>query len=306
MIESIKILGDFDKIITFDKERNIGKHKISLVYPISNQPNFNFQTEEKIEEKIGVSFAKDFNNFQECLAMDKNSKYIVCCGFYDNTFKIFDIENFKMIQSISKHLDIVNCSKMNWKYIVTGSQDTTVIVWEIDLKEGKVKEIPKHIFFEHEKEVKSVAISIEYDIVLSGSIDGKLIFHSLNKGKLIQSIILSDQKPISIIKIIKEGNIITFSENSNKLRLFTINGYLLKEVKCLQNIYSISITEDSNFIFLGGEKGILEIRKLFNLEPIQKVDLKEKIYSISIIEKGFLIIGFGNGELNIGNFIERN
>ncbi|KAJ5073168.1 beach domain-containing protein [Anaeramoeba ignava] len=162
------------------------------------------ENQNKIQIQIPVPFSQDFDNFEECLEIDKKSRYLISCGFDDNTFKIIKIENCEIIQNISKHKDIVTCLKMNKKYLVTGSKDTTVIVWDIEEQRKKnkiqVKEKPKHIFFEHEKEVKSVAISAEYDIVLSGSIDGKLIFHSLNKGKLIQSIILSDQKPISIIK----------------------------------------------------------------------------------------------------------
>ncbi|KAJ5066958.1 beige/beach-related [Anaeramoeba ignava] len=301
--DALMILGSSDKIVTIDKEGIIQKHTFSLFDSNSKNQGFNCALEKKLKEKIELSFSKNFNNFQESIGIDTNSNCIICCGFSDNTFKFFQFDGSKMVQSISKHKDTVNCISNDSKYIVTGSRDTTVIVWEFDLKEGKVKEIPKHVF-EHEKEVKSVAISTEYDIVLSGSIDGKLIFHSLNKGKHIQSIILSDQKPISIIQITKEGNIITFSENSNILRLFTINGYLLKEAKCLQNVYSISITQDSNFIFLGGENGIFEIRNLFDLNLIQKVGLEAKIYSISIIEKSFLIIfGLGNGETKIGEFI---
>ncbi|KAJ5071298.1 beige/beach-related [Anaeramoeba ignava] len=306
-IDLMLVMGSVNKIVAIDKEGNIAKYTFYLNDPNPKNPKFVCEIDKKIEAKIGVSFPEDFNNFQGFSTLIRNLKYLISCGFNDNSFKMIDIENSKIIQIISKHQDIVNCLSLDSKYFVTGSKDTTVIVWEFDLNEEKVKENPKYIFFEHEKEVKSVAISAEYDVVLSGSIDGELIFHSLNKGKYIQSMILSDHQPISIIKISKEGNIITFSENSNILRLFTINGYLIKEVQSSQNIYSISITQDSNFIFLGGEKGILEIRKLFNLKMIQKFNLKEKIYSISIIEKGFLIIiGLGNGVIKIGNFIERN
>eukprot|EP01156_Anaeramoeba_ignava_P002117 Anaeramoba_ignava/a217599_28.p1 GENE.a217599_28~~a217599_28.p1 ORF type:complete len:713 (+),score=250.60 a217599_28:320-2458(+) len=304
MLQKISLVEECDKIITFDQERIIGNHRWDLFDPNRKNPKFAFEIDENLEkkQKIGISFSQDFNNFQECTAVDKNSDYLICGGFCDNTFKIFEIENYKMTQIVSKHRDIVNCLAMDWNYIATGSKDTTVIVWEFDANEGKVKEKPKHVFFEQEKEVKSVAISIEYDIVLSGSIDGKLIFHSLNKGKLIKSIILSDQKPISIIQITKEGNIITFSENSNILRLFAINGDLIKEFKCSQNINSISITQDSNFLILGGEEGILEILNLLDLNPIRTFKFeKQKIYSTLVTANGFIIIGLGNGELRIGN-----
>ncbi|KAJ5077128.1 beige/beach-related [Anaeramoeba ignava] len=285
-------------LLTIDKDGEIRIQKIRLNNPNANKnvTNFTFWIDTKIEEKKGkiwIPFQQDLNNFQGYLSLDQNWKYLICSGFNDNSFKIIDTENYKMIQSISKHKDIVNCLSTDWKYLVTGSKDTTVIVWKIYSKE--------------KKKVKSVAISVEYDIVLSGSINGELIFHSLNKGKHIQTIILSDQEPISIIKITKEGNIITFSQNSNILRLFTINGYLVKEVICLQNIYSISITPDSKFLFLGGEKGIFEIRNMFDLKGIKNFDLEEKIYSILIIEKTFLVvIGLSNGELIIGNFIENS
>ncbi|KAJ5068238.1 beach domain-containing protein [Anaeramoeba ignava] len=288
------------------KQKGIQNSKQEIIIPNLNINQNKKKNKKKMKNQIEIIFPQDFNNYQECLLIDKDSKYLFCCGFNDNSFKIINVQNYEIIKSISKHQDIVNCLSNDWKYIVTGSKDTTVIVWEIELKENKVKEIAKHIFFEHKKEVKSVAISIEYDIVLSGSIDGKLIFHSLNKGKHIQTITSEDEKPITKIKITKEGDIITFSENSNILRLFTINGFLLRRIQCSENIYSISISEDSKFIITGGEKGKLEIRKIFNLKTIQEFDLNETIYSISIIQKVFLIIGLKNGFIKIGYFTDQN
>ncbi|KAJ5073637.1 beige/beach-related [Anaeramoeba ignava] len=276
------------QITTIDKERILGKHGWEFL----NKPNsknrfFNFYLHAMTEKqaKIGVSFSQDFHNLQGSFQMDKNLRFLICCGFCDDTFKIFDAENYKMTQSVSRHKDIVNCLAIDSRYLVTGSKDTTVIVWEFSLRSGKVRQEPQTVFFEHEKEVRSVALSVDYDIVLSGSVDGKLIFHSLNKAKA--------------------SNIITFSENSKILRLFTINGYLIKEETCSQNIYAISITQDSSVVFLGGDKGIFETRNLFDLQLIRFFDFKEKIYSLSIIEKVFIVmIGLGNGQIKVGNFIE--
>eukprot|EP01156_Anaeramoeba_ignava_P006077 Anaeramoba_ignava/a347683_55.p1 GENE.a347683_55~~a347683_55.p1 ORF type:complete len:2217 (+),score=613.13 a347683_55:83-6733(+) len=305
MSNNVAFTGSSDKIITMDKERIIGNHRWVLVESKTSTAPFSIELDTALKTKTsaGVSFAPDIRSFSGCAAIDCNARFIICCGFWDDTFKIFSIENSKMTQSISRHKNVVTCLALDGEYLVTGSRDTTVIVWKYDEKEGKVYEKPKHVFLVHDREVNSVDLKTRFDIVVSASKDGSFIIHTLHKGKHIRTVFPFEKHPVSIIKISNEGDILTFSDSDMKLRLFTINGYLLKEASCAQVIYSLEITPDSQCVVFGGREGIIQIRSLVDLKLIHSFELNQIIYSIVIASGRFMIVGFGEGNLLIGYFV---
>ena len=71
--------------------------------------------------------------------------------------------------------------------LVTGSLDTTVLVWEVI--DGVVSPSPKHILHGHDTAVSCVAVLPGYDLIASGSHDGTVILHSLRKGQYLRTIV---------------------------------------------------------------------------------------------------------------------
>ena len=67
-------------------------------------------------------------------------------------------------------------------YVVTGSKDTTVMLWEVDVASKSPPEKPIHILFGHDDAVSAVAIDADLDMVASVSLDGTCIVHTLKSG----------------------------------------------------------------------------------------------------------------------------
>lgn len=86
--------------------------------------------------------------------------------------------------------------------IVTGSMDTTCIIWQVIQEYGvsvNVDPVPVHILYGHTNTVTSVDISNELDLVVSASLDGTVNLHTVRTGSYVKSLSFSNEK-IAIFK----------------------------------------------------------------------------------------------------------
>lgn len=124
-------------------------------------------------------------------------RLLFSCGHYDNSFRVTALDTGKLIQVVDEHSDIVTCIAWtqdfgrNW--IITGSCDCTVMVWEVNLndRELPVAINPLYVLYGHDDAISTVAINAELDVVLSGSTDGTIIVHSLREGVYTRSILVN-------------------------------------------------------------------------------------------------------------------
>lgn len=64
-----------------------------------------------------------------------DSRFLIACGFWDNSFRVFSTETAKIVQIIFGHFDVVTClsrSECNITsdcYIASGSADCTILLW---------------------------------------------------------------------------------------------------------------------------------------------------------------------------------
>ncbi|MBI1307960.1 MAG: hypothetical protein GC181_15255 [Bacteroidetes bacterium] len=128
------------------------------------------KTSKIIENKIPV----------RGIALSTNKRFIFCAD-ESTVVKQYDGLGNK-IKDLEGHTDYVNAiaySNDN-KYLVTGSNDKTAIVW--DVLTGKVK----HVLKGHDWKIVSVDISADSKYAVTGSIDGKVIIWNLETGELIK------------------------------------------------------------------------------------------------------------------------
>jgi neurobeachin-like protein 1/2 len=151
--------------------------------------------------------------------------------------------------------------------------------------QAPVAPTPLHILYGHDDAVVSVAVNAPLDIVVSGSLDGSVIVHSLRQGRYIRSIYrdpVVTRSPaadaaeseeakgaapsIHFVGICVVGYLVTYSKNDSCILTYTLNGRLIANTTVAETLNALAISEDGNVIITGGTDRIINMRWCHNLE----------------------------------------
>lgn len=120
------------------------------------------------------------------------------------------------------------CLSKDGKYIVTGSEDGVLIVSTpyVTSKKRELKVLAT--LSGHHSSILSIAISLNYGVILSGSNDGTAIVWCLYELRFIRSL-YGHSKPVNYVDINNlTGDLYTISDNC--IRMYSINGVCLSSV----------------------------------------------------------------------------
>jgi WD40 repeat protein len=221
---------------------------------------------------------------------------IFSCGYWDHSLRSNSIDTGKLVQAVYHHSDVVTSiaigKDFNKYWLVSGSRDCTVHVWEIHLdRQDPLGLNPLHIFYGHDDAITTVAINAELDMVISGSIDGTIIMHNLREGLYVRSIVVGNSfkqpsvkpiletrsastsnadisfistpsppspqvpqhlKKVTWVGICKEGYIVVYVSEDDMLYSYTINGHLLVSRHIHERLNVFKISEDGLVLLTGG------------------------------------------------------
>ncbi|KAH7332120.1 hypothetical protein KP509_20G069100 [Ceratopteris richardii] len=249
--------------------------------------------------------------------------YLATCGFWDNSFRLISLNDGSW-QSYRRHKDVVSCIAVSsdGSIIVTGSHDTTIIVWEIDCfssqgrKQGQkdssstsenlLFEKPRHVLSGHDDIITSVAVSVELDLVVSGSRDSSCILHTLREGRYVRSIQHPSKNSISRLALSKHGLLVLYSKDDLTFFLYSVNGKRLASAYSNGRINCMKLSSCGEFLICGGDQGQLVLRSVYSLEIIRRYDgTNIPIISIAVTPDDCFLAGLNDGSLLIYS-IERS
>lgn len=224
---------------------------------------------------LGDNFSQNLRVRSNCFVTTVDSRFLIACGFWDNSFRVFSTETAKIVQIVFGHYGVVTClsrSECNITsdcYVASGSADCTVLLWHWNARtqtivgEGEVP-TPRATLTGHEQPVTSVVISAELGLVVSGSVDGPVLVHT-TFGDLLRSL----EPPSGFnspenIAMSREGVIVVNYERGH-ISAFTINGKRLRHESHNDNLQCLLLSRDGEYLMTGGDKGIVEVWRTFNL-----------------------------------------
>ncbi|KAK3141842.1 hypothetical protein QOZ80_4BG0338960 [Eleusine coracana subsp. coracana] len=216
-------------------------------------------------------------------------KEIITGGHADGSLKLISADGARTIEIASGHLAPVTCLALSpdSDYLVTGSRDTTVILWRIhrtgsshkkngpepppatpttprsplssstssvsNLSETRRHRIegPMHVIRGHLGEVTCCAVSPDLGVVASSSNASGVLLHSLRTGRLIRRLEVTEAHAISLSS---QGIILVWNGSKKTLSTFTVNGLLVATSVLLPfsgQISCIEISTDGNFALIG-------------------------------------------------------
>eukprot|EP01126_Amoeba_proteus_P004346 TRINITY_DN11452_c0_g3_i2.p1 TRINITY_DN11452_c0_g3~~TRINITY_DN11452_c0_g3_i2.p1 ORF type:complete len:184 (-),score=29.06 TRINITY_DN11452_c0_g3_i2:632-1183(-) len=178
-------------------------------------------------------------------------------------------------QSLQGHKDRVTCLCLteDGKFLVSGSEDTTLLVWNVITDQRSrtsrgnlparvpifVEPHPPHILYGHSSRVTAVAASSEQDVCVSGSY-GTVMIHKLRRGDYVRHVALVSPKTSEALYIdmvvmdTYTGNWIAYSKGQLLLQLYSVNGRLIHSLYTSEHIADMCITSDAKYLVTGGQK----------------------------------------------------
>ncbi|KAJ3424666.1 beach domain-containing protein [Anaeramoeba flamelloides] len=282
-----------------ENKKNKNKDKEGM----KNKIQINFQLTFGLKKKIGCPFANKMKIFSNCFFLIKSSKCFISSGYFDNSFKIINAESGNLIQSISVHKDAVTTISFENNILVTGSRDTTVIVWEFLPKLNKVNNTPKQILYGHDDEVNCVDINYKHDLIISSSSDGTCIMNSIGSGQYIRTIYPKNSKNITFCKVLPNGMILLYSQIQKLVWMYSINGKLLSHQSSQSVWRDWKISKNGQVLVTIGVPETIQIWliKPNNLLKVNAINTEGIPNSIELIEKNnIFIVGFEDGNFLAG------
>ena len=190
-------------------------------------------------------------------AVSHDAKFVFSGGHWDWSLRVYSLLKSKMISSIIHHTDIITCLALDSTgyILVTGSRDTTCVIWNLSFgesrnlsntneQESNALLSPALTLYGHTNEITSIAVSIELDLVVSGSLDGTCNIHTVEHGIYVRTIRPSID-PIRNLQLSTQRHILIHTENvDTHLYLYSINGGLIRTRKLEYQIVDMILSEE--------------------------------------------------------------
>uniref|UniRef100_A0AAG5DUL1 Neurobeachin n=1 Tax=Anopheles atroparvus TaxID=41427 RepID=A0AAG5DUL1_ANOAO len=293
-----------------ESTQNINANLPLTMDPLLSQINgHNTSSNQQNRRHLGDNFSQKLQIKANCYVTTVDSRFLIACGFWDNSFRVFSTETAKIVQIIFGHFGVVTClsrSECNITsdcYIASGSADCTILLWHWNARtqsivgEGEIP-TPRATLTGHETAVTSVVISAELGLVVSGSINGPVLVHT-TFGDLLRSLEApKDFISPENITLSREGFIVV-NYDEGSVAAYTINGKLLRYESHNDNLQCMLLSRDGEYLMTAGNKGIVEVWRTFNLAPLYAFPAcNSGIRSLALThDQKYLLAGLATGSI---------
>ncbi|KAK7340142.1 hypothetical protein VNO77_20836 [Canavalia gladiata] len=218
-------------------------------------------------------------------------KEVITGGHADNSIRLVSSDGAKTLETAYAHCAPVTCLGLSpdSNYLVTGSRDTTVLLWRIrralvshssvvsehstgtgtspsstsnssshltEKDRRRRIEGPIQVLRGHHSEILSCCVNSDLGIVVSCSHSSDVLLHSIRRGRLIRRL---DGVEAHIVCLSSDGVVMTWNESQHTLSTFTLNGTPIARAQ-LSFFCSISCME----ISVDGTSALIGINSLEN------------------------------------------
>ncbi|XP_053786341.1 neurobeachin-like protein 2 isoform X1 [Desmodus rotundus] len=302
-----------DMLVTVSANGLLGTHSW-LPYDRNISNYFSFIKEStKVQRLLSGPWVQDSGVSGQALAVTPDGKLLFSGGHWDGSLRVTALQRGKLLNQISRHLDIVTCLALDTCgiYLISGSRDTTCMVWQLLQKDGLsvgLASKPLQVLYGHEAAVSCVAISTELDMAVSGSEDGTVIIHTVRRGQFVAALRPPGNMlpgPVSHLALGSEGQIVVQSSARERLgaqvtyslHLYSVNGRQRASLPLVEQPTALAVTED--FVLLGTAQCALHILHLNKLLPAAPpLPMKVPIRSLAVTkERSHVLVGLEDGKL---------
>ncbi|XP_029706920.1 lipopolysaccharide-responsive and beige-like anchor protein isoform X2 [Takifugu rubripes] len=238
----------------------------------NNVGNHRRQISDLLDQSIQIS--------SQCFVVTADNRFILLCGFWDKSFRVYSTDSGKLTQIVFGHRDVVSCLARSESYIggdcyvLSGSRDATLLLWYWNGKHNSIGEspgreftTPRAILTGHDCEVTCASVCAELGLVISGCKEGPCLIHSMN-GDLLRTLEAPEDclRP-RLIQSSTEGNCIIYYDKGH-FCLFSVNGKLLGHLEVEDSIKAMFLSRDGQYLLMGGDGGVVSVWQVHDLKQL--------------------------------------
>ncbi|XP_055014161.1 LOW QUALITY PROTEIN: lipopolysaccharide-responsive and beige-like anchor protein [Boleophthalmus pectinirostris] len=230
------------------------------------------QISDLLDQSIQIS--------SQCFIITADNRFILLCGFWDKSFRVYSTDTGKLTQIVFGHWDVVTCLARSESYIggdcyvLSGSRDATLLLWywngkTCSIGEGSATEftMPRAILTGHDCEVTCASVCAELGLVISGCKEGPCLIHSMN-GDLLRTLEAPEscERP-RLVQASSEGHCVVYYERG-LFCVFSVNGKLQGHMQVDDGIKAMLLSRDGQYLLMGGDGGVVSVWQLHNLKQL--------------------------------------
>ncbi|XP_075385717.1 neurobeachin-like protein 1 isoform X2 [Tenrec ecaudatus] len=310
--------GSPELLITVSMNNVIGTHGwLSYDRNISNYFTFikdQTVTNPKTQRCMNGPFAPGLEVTSKLFVVSHDAKLLFSAGHWDNSIQVMSLTKGKIISHNIRHMDIVTCLATDYCgiHLISGSRDTTCMIWQITQQGGVpvgLASKPFQTLSGHSGEVLCVALSTELDMAVSGSRDGTVIIHTIQKGQYMRTLRPPCESSLLLtipyLALSWEGHIVisssieekTTRKDKNTLHLFSVNGTYLRSQILKEQVSDICVIGEH--VVTGSLQGLLSIRDLHSLSlSTSPLAMRLPIHCLCVTkEYSHILVGLEDGKL---------
>ncbi|KAL0021859.1 hypothetical protein WJX77_009077 [Trebouxia sp. C0004] len=264
---------------------------------------------------LGTPFATEIEA-RHCFAVLPGGRTVVCCGYWDNSIRCYTTDEGRLLQSLHQHKDVVTCvaSGTDSRTVVSGSRDTTLVIWDAvpPPRVGKLKqkgavslvlrERPRHVLYGHSDAVACLAVCTDLDLVISASADGSVLFHTLLEGRYVRCLHLPCNAPPKLLAIAPgPGILLAHSWQSLAIHAYTINGRHIVSAEGIEQLNAFAVSADGRFVLTGGAKGVINLRWIHSLQVAHRYETNNEtskhraVNAVAVTSEDCMVAGCSDG-----------
>ncbi|CAG7818805.1 unnamed protein product [Allacma fusca] len=277
--------------------------------PLVMDPVLSQVNNQMSKRHLGDNFSQKVKMRSNCFVTTVDSKFLIACGFWDHSFRVFATDTAKIVQIVFGHFGVVTClgrSECNITsdcYIASGSADCTVLLWHWNARCQAIvgdgdNPTPRATLTGHDTPVTALVISAELGLVVSSSEHGPVLVHT-TFGDLLRTLESpkSFRGPENVI-MSREGIVVVGYEKGN-VAAFTMNGRRLRHQTHHDNIHCMLLSRDGEYLITGGDKGIVEVWRTFSLALLYAFPACDSaVRSLALShDHRFLLTGLATGSI---------
>ncbi|KAL3289358.1 hypothetical protein HHI36_022794 [Cryptolaemus montrouzieri] len=226
-----------------------------------------------------------------------SGQQIVCVT--DTDPQLWHIMTCQLIHTFKGHKSTVNCMAISKQsqYLLTGSDDLSIIVWDLKTLSIKLKVV------EHIAPVLCITSALVNSVIVSGGDDSSIIVSSLSSGKVITKID-HHRGPVKSVKTTSTGDVLLSASEDFKVCLWSLESFdLLNSITFTSPIQTIDVSADSVFLLALCKDNNLYLRTSATGTKLHTLsEHKSKVTSICLTQDSSkTIVGCADGKVYIYN-----